>query len=579
MFYVHLFFRYLGLTKMDAEEMFMGGRYAIGIDFGTLSARAILVDVESGEEKGTAIFGYQDAVIDRQLPNCDIELPADFALQNPADYKDATEALLKDLCSNSDIDPQNVIAIGIDFTACTVLPVDEEMRPLCFYEKFRDNPHSWAKLWKHHGAQREADLINETAHKHKHEFIKRYGGTSSSEWLFAKLIEIYHKAPEIYSATYKFVEAGDWVVWLLTGKLTTSTCMAGFKAFWNEEEGYPPSEFFEKIDPGLKGIAGKAISDVRKVGMKAGGLTKEMASLTGMRPGTSVAVSLIDAHSATPVVGAVEGDSLTMAMGTSLCHILVSQEEVFMEGISGVVKDGVIPGYYGYEAGQAAVGDIYEWFVTHLASADCFDEAAKANINPLAVMDRRAAKLKVGESGLIALDWWNGNRSMLNNANLSGVIVGLTLSTLPEEIYRALVEATAFGTREIVESMEKQGVPIRNIYACGGLSRKSEFVMQTFADVLGREIIVTGVVQTTAYGAAMYGMVSAGSKNGGYDNMKEAMEHLVKKPHKVYTPSTNNHQVYDRLFAVYRKLSKFFGEDHKDIMLGLKRWKAANSQL
>lgn len=552
----------------------MSEHYAIGIDFGTLSARAVLVDVESGEERGTAIFGYQDAVIDRVLPNSDTELPADFALQNPMDYKDAVEALLKDLCSTTEINPQNIISIGIDFTACTVLPVDKDMRPLCFYEEFRDNPHSLAKLWKHHGAQKEADAINEAAHRNHQEFIKRYGGTSSSEWFFAKLIEIYHKAPEIYSATYKFVEAGDWVVWLLTGKLTTSTCMAGYKAFWNETDGYPSPEFFAGIDPGLKGIAEKAISDVRKVGMRAGGLTEEMASLTGMKPGTSVAVSLIDAHSATPVVGAVEGDSLTMTMGTSLCHILVSKEQVFMEGISGVVKDGVIPGYYGYEAGQAAVGDIYEWFVTHLASADCFDEAAKANINPLAVMDRRAARLAVGESGLIALDWWNGNRSLLNNANLSGVIIGLTLGTLPEEIYRALVEATAYGTRAIVEGIEKQGVPVRNIYACGGLSRKSEFVMQTFADVLGREIIVSGVAQTTAYGAAMYGMVSAGRKRGGYEDIKEAMEHLVKKPHKVYVPSMKNHQVYNQLFSVYQKLSKFFGEDHKEIMLGLKQQKA-----
>lgn len=563
------------INDLDVEDVFMDGRYAIGIDFGTLSARAVLVDVESGEEKGTAIFGYQDAVIDRVLPNCDVELPADFALQNPADYKDATEALLKDLCSNTDIDPQNIISIGIDFTACTVLPVDEAMKPLCFYEEFKANPHSWAKLWKHHGAQKEADLINEAARRHKQEFIGRYGGTSSSEWFFAKLMEIYHKAPEIYSATYKFVEAGDWVVWLLTGKLTTSTCMAGYKAFWNETDGYPSPEFFEGIDAGLKGITEKAISDVRKVGTRAGGLTKEMAALTGMKPGTSVAVSLIDAHSATPVVGAVEGDSLTMAMGTSLCHILVSKEEVFIEGISGVVKDGVIPGYYGYEAGQAAVGDIYEWFVTHLASADCFDEAAKANINPLAVMDRRAARLAVGESGLIALDWWNGNRSMLNNANLTGVITGLTLGTLPEEIYRALVEATAYGTRAVVEGIEKQGVPIRNIYACGGLSRKSEFVMQTFADVLGREIIVSGVVQTTAYGAAMYGMVSAGSKRGGYDDIKAAMEHLVKEPYKIYVPSMKNHQIYNQLFSVYQKLSKFFGEDNKEIMLGLKQLKAA----
>ncbi len=547
--------------------------YAIGIDFGTLSARALLIDVGTGEEISTAIYGYQDAVIDRVLPETGVDLPVDFALQNPADYRDAAEGLLQELCKNSGINPKKIISIGIDFTACTVLPVDASLTPLCFHEKYRNNPHSWAKLWKHHGAQCEADFINTLARERGEDFIRWYGGISSSEWFFAKILEVYHKSPEIYESTYKFVEAGDWVVWLLTGQLTTSTCMAGFKAFWNDEEGYPSPEFFGAIHPGFRDVADKAIQDVKKVGERAGGLTVDMASRTGLKPGISVAVSLIDAHASVPVVGMVEGDSLTMAMGTSLCHILVSKEKVLIDGIGGVVKDGVIPGYYGYEAGQAAVGDIYDWFVTNLAPGDCYEEASKENMNPLAVMDRRAARLSVGESGLIALDWWNGNRSMLNNANLSGVIVGLTLSTRPEEIYRALVESTAYGTRAIVESLEKQGLTIRAIYACGGLSRKSDFVMQTFADVLSREIIVTGVVQTTAYGAAMYGMVAAGKKRGGFDCIEDAIENLARKPHKIYKPDMGRKKTYDRLFHEYCRLSRFFGEDNKDLMLSLKEMK------
>lgn len=556
----------------------MERKYAIGIDFGTLSARAILVDVSTGAEAATAIYGYQDAVIDQTLPYTDVQLPDDYALQNPADYKDAVSALLRDLRQSAGVPPEQIISIGIDFTACTVLPVDRSMRPLCFREEFRSNPHSWAKLWKHHGAQKEADAINRVAHERNEAFIRRYGNTSSSEWFFAKLMEIGHQAPEIYAATYKFVEAGDWVVWLLTGKLTTSTCMAGYKAFWSAEEGYPSREFFAAVDPAMADIADKAIQEVYTVGACAGGLTEEMARITGLCPGTRVAVSMIDAHAAAPAVGVLRDDSMVLAMGTSLCHILLNKKEVLLDGIGGVVKDGVVPGYYGYEAGQAAVGDIYNWFITNLASADCFEESAESNISPLAVMDARAARLKPGESGLLALDWWNGNRSMLNDANLSGLITGLTLATREEEIYRAIIEATAFGTRAIVEEMEQNGVRIGDIFACGGLARKSELVMQVFSDVLGREIIVTGLSQGTAYGAAMYGMVAAGAVRGGFDTMEQAMEALAKPPLKSYRPDPANHAVYSRLFGWYLRLNRFFGRDNRDIMQGLKEIKALCSQ-
>lgn len=559
--------------SLETEISLMIERYSVGIDFGTLSARAILVDTHSGKEVFTSIYGYQDAVIDRSLPQSAEELPADYALQNPADYISAVKALLKDITNNAGVSPEDIISIGIDFTACTVLPVDKNYKPLCMNPRFRKNPHSWVKLWKHHGAQAEADEINETARQRGEIFLDYYGGSSSSEWFFAKAMEVYHKAPEIYEATELFVEAGDWVIWALTGEMTTSTCMAGYKAFWNHEMGYPKNDFFAGMEPGLSGITEKVISDVRPVGAKAGGLTKEMAAQTGLREGTSVAVSIIDAHAATPVVGVVNDGTLVMTMGTSLCHILVSRKEVHMKGISGVVKDGVIPGYYGYEAGQAAVGDIYDWFIQTLAPSDSFDEAAEENTSPFAVMDRRAAKLKPGENGLLALDWWNGNRSMLNNANLSGVLVGMTLSTQPEEIYRSLIEATAFGTREIVESIEAQGIAINHIFACGGLSRKSNLVMQIFADVLEREIIVTGVTQTTAYGAAMYGMVAAGKANGGYDTLDEAMQALSKPPYKVYRPNPQHKAAYDALFRDYRRLSAYFGSANKDLMVGLKQLK------
>ena len=552
--------------------------FSIGIDFGTLSARAVLVNIRTGKEKFTSIYGYQDAVIDRFLPHSGEELPGDFALQNPSDYISAVKALLKDIANNSVVDPSAIISIGIDFTACTILPVNEKMMPLCMDAAYRDNPHSWVKLWKHHGAQAEADTINRMARERKEEFLSYYGDSSSSEWFFAKVMEVYNKAPDIYAAAHLFVEAGDWIVWALTGVMMTSTCMAGFKAFWNEKDGYPSKHFFASICPGLENITDKAIWDVRPVGTRAGGLTKEMAAITGLLEGTSVAVSIIDAHAATPVVGVVDEGSLIMAMGTSLCHILVSKKKVDIKGISGVVKDGVIPGYYGYEAGQAAVGDIYDWFIQTLAPTDCFDEAAEYNISPFAVMDKRAAKVKPGESGLLALDWWNGNRSMLNNANLSGMLIGMTLATQPEEIYRALIESTAYGTRNIIESIEEHGIPIKRIFACGGLSRKSELVMQIFADILSREISVTDVAQTTAYGAAMYGMVAAGCKRGGYDTLEDAMRALSRAPHKTYKPNPENKEIYTWMFHEYQRLSLIFGDSNRDIMYDLKNLKGLRTK-
>ncbi len=373
--------------------------------------------------------------------------------------------------------------------------------------------------------------------------------------MLAKILETANQAPEVYDAAYKFMEAGDWIVWLLTGNITTSTCMAGYKAFWSDEDGYPGVDFFQAVSPTLKNVKNKLVTNVCTVGARAGGLTEEMAQATGLAPGTSVAVTMIDAHAAVPVAGAVGGNSLMMTMGTSLCHILISREEVLMDGICGVVKDGVIPGYYGYEAGQAAVGDIYDWFVTHFASDECYATAADKNISPFAVMDEKASALLPGESGLVALDWWNGNRSMLNNANLSGLILGLSLTTRPEDIYRALIEATAFGTRNILETIQAQGVSTEHIYACGGLARKSRLVMQIFADVLGKTISVSPIEQTTAYGAAMYGTVAAGKKRGGFDTIGEAAKALLNGRPGIFQPDRKNHAVYTELFKLCLSLS------------------------
>lgn len=549
--------------------------YALGIDFGTQSARSVLVNIHTGEEREGLLFQYPDGVIDQLLPGTDIPVGKDAALQNPADYRTALELLLRETWRKVGVPAESVAAIGVDFTACTMLPVDAQMRPLCENEKFRTDPHSWVKLWKHHGAQRQADRIKEVALNRKENFLERYGNQSSSEWFLAKLLEVYEKAPEVYRAAYRFVNAADWMNYLMTGEVATGSGMAGFHCFWSEKDGFPREEFLEALAPGF-GLAlkEKTASLVQPMCAVFGRLTDEMAKKTGLCSGIPVCTPVIDSHAALPAVGLKESGALLMSMGTSLCHIMVSKEEMLVPGICGVVKGGTYPGYYGYEAGQSAVGDIYEWFVKNLAHDQIRQEAQAAGESVFDCLTRKARALGVGESGLLALDWWNGNRCILGSSELSGMIMGLTLNTRPEEIYRALVEATAYGARTIIENFEKHGVPVKRVYACGGLSRKSELVMQIFADVLGREIYVSDRTQAAAYGAAMHAMVALGSAGGGYDTMEEAVDRLVSPAKKCWKPSDENHEIYNDLFALYSQMHDLFGKKNPQWMRTLKAHKA-----
>lgn len=548
--------------------------YALGIDFGTQSARSVLVNIRTGEELEGILFSYPDGVIDRVLPGTDIPVGKDAALQNPADYQAALELLLRQTWRKVGISAEAVAAIGVDFTACTMLPVDEKMRPLCENEKFRTDPHSWVKLWKHHGAQKQADRIKEVALKRGENFLKRYGSQSSSEWFLAKLLEVYEKTPEIYHAAYRFVNAGDWMNYLMTGEEATGSGMAGFHCFWSEEDGFPSWDFLEALAPGFgSAFLDKTANQVRPMCGVFGYLTDEMAEKTGLGAGIPVCTPIIDSHAALPAVGLKESGALLMSMGTSLCHIMVSKEEMLVPGICGVVKGGTYPGYYGYEAGQSAVGDIYEWFVKNLVDVRLQQEAQMAEESVFDCLTRKARVLNVGESGLLALDWWNGNRCVLGSSELSGLIMGLTLNTRPEEIYRALVEATAYGARTIIENFEKHEVPVKRIYACGGLARKSELVMQIFADVLGREIYVSERVQAAAYGAAMHAMVALGGAQGGYDTIEEAVERLVRPAKKCWYPIWENHEKYNELFAVYTQMHDLFGRENPQWMRTLRKYK------
>ncbi len=553
----------------------MGKRYAIGVDYGTESGRAVIVDVDNGEELAIHVTPYPHGVIDERLPGSGKPLEPNWALQHPDDYMEVLRRSVPEVLRISGVDPAQVIGLGIDFTACTMLPVDKDGNPLCDQEAYRDEPHAYVKLWKHHAAQDEANRINETAEARGELFLSRYGGKTSSEWMVAKAWQIMNEAPEVYEAADRFMEAADWTVLQLTGNPVRSSCGAGYKAFWHKADGYPSPDFFKALDPKLERfVETKLAGDVVSLGTKAGELTAEAADMLGLRAGTAVAASIIDAHAGVPGTGAVRSGQMVMAMGTSLCHMLLSDKEIHAEGISGVVEDGIIPGLYGYEAGQPAVGDLFGWFVDHQVPGYVLEAAASEGLSVHGWLERRAAELKPGEHGLLALDWWNGNRSVLVDADLSGMIVGLTLQTKPEEIYRSLLEATAFGTRKIIDTFEAAGVEVNELFACGGLPQRNRLLMQIYADVTGREIKIAASTQTPALGAAMFGAVAAGAERGGYDSIAEAAAKMAHVREETYLPNAANKAVYDELYAAYNRLHDLFGRGGCQVMkelLSIKR--------
>ncbi|MBD2871255.1 ribulokinase [Paenibacillus arenilitoris] len=549
----------------------MSSKYAIGVDYGTQSGRAVLIDLSNGSEVAEHVTPYTHHVIDEKLPVSGIKLEHDWALQHPLDYIEVLEKSVPAVMKESGVNPADVIGLGIDFTACTMLPIDEAGQPLCVQDAYKDNPHSWVKLWKHHAAQDEANLINELAEKRGEKWLPRYGGKISSEWMMAKAWQILNEAPEIYDTADKFVEATDWVIGQLTGNIVRNSCTAGYKGMWHKQNGYPSKAFFKALDPRLENLTEtKLRGEVVPLGSKAGELTPDMAARIGLAAGTAIAVGNVDAHAAVPGVGVVTPGKLVMAMGTSICHMLLGETEKEVEGMCGVVEDGIIPGYYGYEAGQSAVGDIFEWFVEEAVPAYAHKEAEEAGENIHVYLTRKAQELKVGESGLLALDWWNGNRSVLVDTDLTGTIVGLTLLTKPWEIYRALLEATAFGTRKIVDAFHGSGVEVNELYACGGLPQKNALLMQIYADVTNREIKVAASKQTPALGAAMFGAVAAGSAKGGFDSIVEAARKMARVREETFKPIPENVAVYEKLFAEYNQLHDYYGRGANDVMKRLK---------
>ena len=545
-------------------------KYVIGIDFGTLSGRSVLINVADGGEVATEVLDYPHGVMDSQLPD-GTKLGVDWALQHPDDYIEVLKRTIPAILKKGGVKAEDVIGVGIDFTACTVLPVKDDGTPLCKISSFSAEPNAWIKLWKHHAAQPEANKLNEIAEKQDRKFLKRYGGKISSEWLVPKVWQTLNESPGVYHAADRFIEAADWVIWQMTGKEMRNTCTAGYKAMWHKHDGYPGDDFFESLHPQLKNLVGDKLStELYPVGTKAGEISAEAAAITGLKEGTAVAVANVDAHVSVPAVGITGPGKMLMIMGTSTCHMVLGEKEKNVPGMCGVVEDGIIEGFFGYEAGQSCVGDHFQWFVEKCTPREYFSEAEEKGIDIHELLTEKAAKLRPGESGLLALDWWNGNRSVLVDVDLSGMMLGMTLATRAEEIYRALVEATAYGTRMIIDTFHENGVPVNEIYAAGGIAEKNPFIMQIYADVTNREIKISGSPQAPALGSAMFGAVAAGKSRGGFNNIIEAASVMAKVKDIIYKPLAENVNIYDKLYHEYSTLHDYFGRGENNIMKRLK---------
>jgi L-ribulokinase len=541
-------------------------RCAIGLDFGTESARAVLADTATGRVLAAAVHPYAHGVLDRSLPGTDARLPPDWALQHPADWTAAAEALLAAMARAAGAAAADVAGIGIDFTSCTVLPATAGGVPLCLVGDFAGEPHAWPKLWKHHAAQPYADRINAAAGESGGEFLALYGGKTSSEWMWAKGWQVLAEAPAaVWRAAARWIEGGDWLVWQLTGAEVRSRGQAGYKAHWQKDTGYPARDFWRRLDPALPGLLDRLGADPHPLGTPAGALVPAWASRTGLRAGTPVAVAAIDAHAAVPALGVHEPGQLVMIMGTSTCHLLVDPRRLPVRGISGVVEDGILPGLFGYEAGQASVGDIFLWFVrsavpARYPEAEAFDR-----------LGEEAARLAPGASGLLALDWWNGCRTPLVDAELSGAVLGLTLTTEPAEIYRALLEATAYGTRRVIETFEEGGVPITGLHAGGGLAERNALLLQITADVTGRAVAAARVPDASAAGAAIYAAAAAEEAR----DMTDVVRRMGHTDRVVYRPAAGARRVYDALYNDYVEAARYFGEGGTGIMRRLRAMRRA----
>jgi L-ribulokinase len=551
------------MTTTEQHAASATARHVIGVDFGTLSGRALVVRVSDGAELGTAVHEYAHGVIDTVLPATGEALPPEWALQVPQDYVDVLKTAVPEAVRNAGIDPASVIGIATDFTASTPLPVLADGTPLS--DVHPDRKHAYVKLWKHHAAQPQADRINEIARERGESWLPRYGGFISSEWEYAKGLQLLEEDPELYARMDHFVEAADWIVWQLCGRYLRNACTAGYKGIL-QDGAYPGPDFERALNPAFEGFAAtKLAHEIGRLGAPAGTLTAQAAGWTGLPEGIAVAVGNVDAHVTAPAAGAVEPGQMLAIMGTSTCHVMNGEHLAEVPGMCGVVDGGIVDGLWGYEAGQSGVGDIFAWYVANQVPARYEQDAAAAGQSIHQYLTDLAFEAPVGAHGLIALDWVNGNRSVLVNAELSGLILGQTLATRAEEVYRALLESTAFGTRMIVETFAASGVPVGEFVVAGGLL-KNHKLMQCYADVLRMPISVIGSDQGPALGSAIHAAVAAGA----YPDVRAAGAAMGRVTTAAYTPDDAAADAYDALYAEYKNLHDRFGRGDDDVMKRLK---------
>ncbi|MFD0801595.1 ribulokinase [Streptomonospora algeriensis] len=533
----------------------------IGVDFGTLSGRAVVVRVSDGAELASAVHEFEHGVVSQALPGSGTPLAPDTALQVPEDYRAVLRHTVPKALAAAGVPAERVVGIGTDFTACTVLPTTADGTPLCELPEFADRPHAYAKLWKHHAAQSEADEINALAAERGEPWLARYGGKISSEWQFAKGLQVLREDPEVYRRTERWIEAADWIVWVLCGAETRNVCTAGYKGI-HQDGAWPSRDYLAALHPDFAGFAEEKLAHpLMQLGERAGGLSASAAALTGLPEGVAVAVGNVDAHVTAAAAQTVEPGRMLAVMGTSTCHVMNGESFAEVPGMCGAVRDGIAPGYWGYEAGQSGVGDIFAWFTRSHMPAEYQREADELGVSAHDLLSRKSADQPVGGHGLVALDWHSGNRSVLVDHGLSGVICGLTLATRPEEVYRALVESTAFGTRTIFDAFTGSGVPVEEVTVAGGLKRNA-YVMQIYADVLNRPLHVADSDQGPALGSAIHAATAAGA----YPDIEAASAAMGGATRNAVLPDPDRAAAYDRLYAVYTELHDHFGRGGSDAL-------------
>jgi len=536
-----------------------GKRIALGLDFGTESVRGLLVDLK-GVELGSAVAGYKHGQITRTLPSNGQKLPPGFALQHPQDWLDSSAKVVRAALKKAGRTGGDVIGIGVDFTSCTMLPALRDGTPLCMLKGFQNQMYAWPKLWKHHGAITQTKKINRLARQRKEKWLKRYGGIIGLEWFFPKVLETLEEAPQVYDATEVWLEAGDWFVWQLVGTslpLSRSTCQAGYKAMWHAVDGYPSRQFFSALHPKLADVVSQKMpGDPLAPGRSAGELCPAMAKKLGLLSGTAVSAAVIDAHAGVPGAGVAEPSTLVMVLGTSSCHMLNSRVEKVIPGVAGVVEGGILPSYFGYETGQAAVGDAFDWL-------------RQTTNQSFSSLDKQAAALPPGAEGVRCMDWFNGCRTPLMDGSLTGAFTGLSLNHGPQHLYRSLLEASAFGLCWIVELLRAGGVPVRRFVATGGLPHHNPLLVQIYADVLGQRIIVHPSKQGPALGAAILGVLAAGKHASGFASASTAIHAMARAkeddPHRraiVVRPNRAAAKTYAKLYDRYRRLADVLAKDN-----------------